>query len=307
LKEKNLPSGLVMVRIDGRLVRQLREEKGLTQLYLATAVGVTTDTVSRWENRHYQSVKLENAQRVAEALDVELAAILEVKERGEPSEKAEPGQPPPVRGNRKKFLALWPAFLALLFMIAALIVYSRFKEPVPEIILTATRKTPTHALPGSSFPVVITVETRSTPLSVVIRETLPPGVRVTSSFAPPQPSAKSELKWVIRHMSGQQHFGYMATAPGHEDIYFHGSVTTREGRQKEVVIGGSQSLTMAPFHWADSNRDGMISDEEILVVYDDFAEVPGLSVDVELVEEMWMGSGYRWLPEKGVFEIIPWE
>lgn len=297
-----------MVRIDGRLVRQLREEKGLTQLYLATAVGVTTDTVSRWENRHYQSVKMENAQKVAEALDVELAAILEVKEREGQSEKAEPGQPsPPLTGNRQKLLALWPAFLALLFMIAALIVYSRLQEPVPEIDLTATRKTPTHALPGNPFPVVITVETRSTPLSVVIREALPPGVRVTSAFAPPQPPAKSELKWVVRHMSGQRHFGYMATATGHDDLHFHGSVTTREGRQKEVVIGGSQSLTMAPFHWADSNRDGMISDEEILVVYDDFAEVPGLTVDVELVEEMWMGSGYRWHPEKGVFEVIPWE
>ncbi|MBW2329248.1 MAG: helix-turn-helix transcriptional regulator [Deltaproteobacteria bacterium] len=46
-----------MIRIDGAKVRQLREDRGLTQLYMATAVEVTTDTISRWENRRYPTIR----------------------------------------------------------------------------------------------------------------------------------------------------------------------------------------------------------------------------------------------------------
>ena len=66
------PGGPVMVKIDGSKVRQIREQKGLTQLYIATAVDVTTDTVSRWENKRYPSIKKENGLRLAEALEVPL-------------------------------------------------------------------------------------------------------------------------------------------------------------------------------------------------------------------------------------------
>ena len=52
-----LPGGIQMVKIDGARVRRLREQKGLTQLYVATAVQVTTDTISRWENKRYPSIK----------------------------------------------------------------------------------------------------------------------------------------------------------------------------------------------------------------------------------------------------------
>ena len=46
--------------------KEIREKKGLTQLYIATAVGVTTDTISRWENRRYPSIKTENGEKLAE-------------------------------------------------------------------------------------------------------------------------------------------------------------------------------------------------------------------------------------------------
>jgi transcriptional regulator with XRE-family HTH domain len=51
MTEELLPGGIMMVKIDGSKVRRLREQKGLTQLYVATAVQVTTDTISRWENK----------------------------------------------------------------------------------------------------------------------------------------------------------------------------------------------------------------------------------------------------------------
>ncbi len=83
------------VRIDGDRIRRLREEKELTQLYVATVVGVTTDTVSRWENRRYQTVKRQNALKLAQALEVDLNDILEKEEnRAAPAdEAATTGQP----------------------------------------------------------------------------------------------------------------------------------------------------------------------------------------------------------------------
>ena len=77
MSDEMYPGGPVMVKIDGSKVRQIREQKGLTQLYIATAVEVTTDTVSRWENKSYPSIKKENGLRLAEALEVPLEEILE--------------------------------------------------------------------------------------------------------------------------------------------------------------------------------------------------------------------------------------
>lgn len=37
-----------------RTIRQLREERGWTQLELATRLGVTTATVYNWERRHHE-------------------------------------------------------------------------------------------------------------------------------------------------------------------------------------------------------------------------------------------------------------
>lgn len=71
------PGGQVMIRIDGTKIRQIREQKGLTQLYIATAVEVTTDTVSRWENKRYPSIKKENALKLAQALEVDLSELME--------------------------------------------------------------------------------------------------------------------------------------------------------------------------------------------------------------------------------------
>ena len=64
------------VKLDGDTVRRIREEKSLTQLYVAEVAGVSVDTVSRWENNRTQAVRRENAQGLARALEVELEAIL---------------------------------------------------------------------------------------------------------------------------------------------------------------------------------------------------------------------------------------
>ena len=63
--EKVPPPG---VAVDGTKVRTIREGKKLTQLYVASVVGVTTDTISRWENNRYPTRKRDNAQKVAGAI-----------------------------------------------------------------------------------------------------------------------------------------------------------------------------------------------------------------------------------------------
>jgi transcriptional regulator with XRE-family HTH domain len=65
------------VCLDGSAVRRIREEKKLTQLYVAKVVGVTTDTISRWENNRYPSIKRENALRLAEALETPVEDVLQ--------------------------------------------------------------------------------------------------------------------------------------------------------------------------------------------------------------------------------------
>ncbi len=87
--------GMPMVKIDGAKVRRLREEQGLTQLFLATSVEVTTDTISRWENKRYPAIKKENGLKLAETLGVELNDILESDDKQEDVEQVVVPPPPP--------------------------------------------------------------------------------------------------------------------------------------------------------------------------------------------------------------------
>jgi len=77
------------LRIEGGRVKQLREEKGLTQLYVATAVGVTVDTISRWENKRYPTVRRENVLKLAEILEVDVSEIMESGEKQDSAKKPE--------------------------------------------------------------------------------------------------------------------------------------------------------------------------------------------------------------------------
>ena len=80
--EQKLDRGAIPnIAIDGLKIRQLRETKKLTQLYVANVVGVTTDTISRWENNRYPTIKRDNAEKLAAALEVGLAEIEKKEER----------------------------------------------------------------------------------------------------------------------------------------------------------------------------------------------------------------------------------
>jgi transcriptional regulator with XRE-family HTH domain len=64
-----------MVKL-GQRIRAVREERGLTQQAVARSAGIATDMVSRLENGHYTSPGLRTLLRIAEGMDVSLAALL---------------------------------------------------------------------------------------------------------------------------------------------------------------------------------------------------------------------------------------
>ena len=245
---KPLASGIPMVNIDGAKIRRIREEKGLTQLYVATVVGVTTDTISRWENRRYPNIKKENAVKLAEALEIQMADIIDHGQPTPPAEPppAEPSEPPsqeeptarpdettdsakpvasPVpestaapiiptpfsRITPRIKLVLFGAFLLLALAGLALIWWYSGNEGEGQV--TASRILPAHATPGIPFPVVIEVTTSAArPFSLILKETLPPDC-IPAQGKPQfvnQESDPPALKWIGKITGEHAVYSYLA-------------------------------------------------------------------------------------------------
>jgi len=296
-----------MVRIDGAKVRKIRESKGLTQLYLATAVDVTTDTISRWENRRYPTIKKENGIRLAEALEVELSEILETEERqdaaGDGTEETAGASAELWPGRRVTIFLL--IGITLIVLAAAFIGFRLFSHQAT-ITVTARRTLPVRAAEGQTFPVVIELSGLEEPgQSIILKESLPAGSVVLKTY--PQVAAINhsglELKW-LNKIDQKARFTYlMQLQVGAEErkiAEFSGTVAAANG---EIVnIEGDSRVVVDLCHWADRNGDGVISDSEILHVYDEFSGIEGF--DIEQVEQIWAGSGYRWDKKRKLFEII---
>lgn len=317
--------GVPMVKIDGHRIRALREEKGVTQLFLATAVGVTTDTISRWENKRYPTIKRENGLKLAEALEVELEEILESEDEasgdnetaagaddsvalprsqnGDAGERLHSGKQTPRRP-----IPLLPFAVAALLALMVLGVFLWRGQPVEQQALRAQRRIPPHVVAGLPFPAAIRVSSgANNPISVIVKEKLPPG-SVLLSTAPPasayEPQA-GEIKWLTR-IDGSAVFAYTATVPAAtNNLHFDGTVSVSRQTGSPVAIAGDSSIRVGVHHWADADGDGRISDEEILIVYDVFSAITGLDIDIDQVEEIWLGSGYEWDVELQKFTVLP--
>lgn len=308
-------SGVIpMVRIDGARVRRLRESKGLTQLYLSTVVGVTTDTISRWENRHYQSVKLDNAEKLAGALEVGLAEILEQPQAAPgpapPQEEAiapletiaqDEIPPEPERRNLKLLIA---AVTVVAITVAGLLFYALFPRQAPGV-LSAERILPPQAPPGQTFPVLIRVRSAGPgAMALILKETLPGGSKSPQSV--PEPTTvdprDNSLKWISRAEAGESVYAYLCQVPPGaaygEMLSFSGTVTRKQALGEQETVSGTATLTVAPFHWADSNRDQVIDDGEILAVYDLYSDMEGLDFDRDRIDSLWAAGGYRWDEKK---------
>ena len=297
--EKMSPPG---VAVDGMKVRTIREGKKLTQLYVASVVGVTTDTISRWENNRYPTIKRDNAEKLAGALEVELAEIVLSLESAAPVE--EPLAPVRKGGRRAVMLAL-PA-LVLAIALGAWFVW-QLANP-----LAADRKLPRFGAPGEIIPVQIKVSRAgSDKEGIIIKERLPSGWRLAASLPPAAAGrdAAGEVKWLIPGGSDQVTLSYTvqvgpAASPASEAA-FAGSVVVRAGglARTETIVG-DLAVKVAGMHWADTDGDGRIDDNEIMPAYYLTEELKGLGLDWKTIEAIWSGKGYEWDRQTGGFTVV---
>jgi len=294
------------VDVNGNAIRLIREQKGLTQLYLATVVGVTTDTISRWENRRYPTVKLENAKKLAEALEVSLEELLEVDAGANEAGGAvaaqvasEAGPAPGAVGWRQRLLlsrrGLWIGMSGGLLIAAAMaiLVFSRSG-------IRAVRILPDHTAPHLAFPVLIrvtgAVDAKNT---LLIREELLGDCEATggSDEGVAKQFGKNP-RWIGKLSNGKAVFLYLVE-PGKklrpdEEIGFSGDLISQEGQRAGDAVGGSTRIVIAPYHWVDSDKNYVISDSEILKAYETYA-VPGENlINFTAIEELWLAGKYAW-------------
>lgn len=305
---------MTMVKVDGAKIKYLREKQGLTQLYIATAVHVTTDTISRWENKRYPSIKKENGLKLAEALNVDLNELLEEDDLAEPAPP--PPNPPsgahgtPLDDKKTRLKKAWPILilaLTLLSVITAFLWLSLYSSP--ELIITAERIAPDHCIAGQSFPVLIKItgapEDKS--VAVIIRENLPANATVLR--VSPEISGggmkKDMLKW-LKKINEEATFAYVITVTGGKDdkVGYYGTAAISGDSGSPPPIEGSSTTQIDQYHWADVNKDNTISDSEILAVHDRYNEAEGIDVDIDTIEKIWLGAGYTWNGATGALEIL---
>lgn len=285
---ENLPP---KVCLDGTLVRRTREGKKLTQLYVAKVVGVTTDTISRWENNRYPSIKKENALLLAEALDVDLAGILKKPEPDPPLLPQAPG--------RAFHPGLLLSTIALLMVLTALYLYFRRDNPAPT--LAASRTLPVFAAPGSILPVRVRLAPGPETRGFILREHFPPGWKLLEASPPPSSLNNEEgtARWIIKPGEIRPLIAYLIrvtadAAPGQRGTFQGDVVANPDGRHAPTPVEGQRDIEISPFLWADLNGDQKIDDSEMLSASDTFDEMKGVHLDWSQLEDIWDAGAYRW-------------
>ena len=291
------------VAIDGARIKNVREAKRLTQLYVASVVGVTTDTISRWENNRYPSIKRDNAEKLASALEVEIGDILrQEEEMAAPNDAATMA---PSRRSTRGWLVAGLAAGALLLLAVFLLI--RNQVPAPR----AVRWAPRFAAPGEIIPVQIKITRQGGEnIAFILKEKLPEGWRLVSAL-PPSSSAGpsgSEVKWLIPGGNASVTVSYTVQIPENpvpgKEAKLQGEVVLHAaGINRTESVVGSDSVRVGAYHWADSNGDGRIDDDEIMPAYYISEEMKGLGLDWKTIEAIWSGKGYRWDPKNGFFVI----
>lgn len=288
------------VSLDGAVLKRIREEKRLTQLYVSKVVGVTTDTISRWENNRYPTIRRENALKLAEALEVGIDDLLRKPD-------FEPELAPPLPTN------WWPlivgASLAGVALIVLLLLFIRQadRSPAPATV-TAERVLPNYAAPGAAIPVQIRLTQRSDESGFILREYLPKGWKLLQS-SPPASSLDNDngmVRWIIKAGDTRESIAYLVQvdrlARKGSDGIFQGEVVAGSGDgQSAVPVQGEGRITVAPVLWADLSGDGRIDDGEMLQASYTVDEMAGVHIDWLELERLWNAGGYRWDERAGQF------
>ena len=287
------------VCIDATEVKRIREGAQLTQLYVSKVVGVTTDTISRWENNRYPTIRRENALKLAEALEVKLDDIL-LKPAAEELRAENLPQ--------KKSPFVWLSF-AVLLCIAIFVIGSLVSQPPPPpVAVTAERLLPVYAAPGSTIPVQIRLTHRTQSGGVILREYFPAGWKIIQANPPASSldNVHGVARWIIKAGEDRDRVVYLVQVDPQTKLEseqgFQGEVVaSREGSQSAIPVQGESSVRVAPVHWVDANGDGRIDDAEMLEGSFTIEDMSGVHIDFDDLENLWDAGSYRWDKVKGVF------
>lgn len=309
MTDNSFAGPMSMIRINGSKIKQLREQQGLTQLYLATAVEVTTDTISRWENRRYPSIKRDNGLKLAEALNVQLDDLLEETSENTaetPHSSIPPSVTPPKIIHSKftpkrLFLIVLGTILCIAMTFIWIFVHS--SQPLP---FSAKRILPAHCIDGQPFPVLIEVTgAPDVATAIIIKESLPMNgiIHTTSPKVTSGALRNNEIRW-LKKITSAGFFAYVVSVSGKDAVDFSFTGTAAISHDSESSIDGKNTIAVGQHHWADSNKDNIISDDEILAVYDLYSEITDIDLNIDFIEEIWLGSEYSWDSATATYKII---
>jgi transcriptional regulator with XRE-family HTH domain len=288
------------VCIDGNVIKRIREANKLTQLYVAKVVGVTTDTVSRWENNRYPSIRRENALLLAEALEVDLPDIL-LNGTGEPGEDEE------IQDKKSNFRILLPIGMVSIAVIITAFFYFGQQRPV-DYEITSVRVLPSFAVSDGTLPVRVRLQTSGEMKGVILREHFPQGWKLIQASPPPSSLDNVEgiVRWILKPDEKPMVISYLIQVPASlvpsQRFDFSGEliVNPRDGGVTHPVAGDDK-VHIGPFHWADDNGDLVIDDGETLAASESIDEMVNLHLSWETIEKIWDAGRYRWDAEARKF------
>ncbi|PLY00623.1 MAG: XRE family transcriptional regulator [Desulfuromonas sp.] len=285
--------------IDGSAIRRIREKNKLTQLYVAKVVGVTTDTVSRWENNRYPTIRRDNARLLAEALEVDLAEIL-LNGNGIP-DHADAST-----SRRPLFVKIILTIILLCLSVGAYY-YFMYESPA-DYAFSANRVLPSYAVPDGKFPVRVRLESTGDIKGMILREQFPEGWKLLQSSPPPSSldNVNGTVRWIIKPDSKPDTISYLLDVPAAVDdsrqYRFVGEVIVNP-RDSSIAyaVSGDQLTKAGPYHWADDNGDSVIDDSETLAASESVDEMAALHLSWETIEKIWDAGGYRWKAAERTF------
>ncbi len=292
MNQNNYDGKSSTVCLDATVVKRIREEQQLTQLYVSKVVGVTTDTISRWENNRYPTIRRENALKLAEALDVSLGELLLKPVEATSRSDLEP---------QKKLTAAWGAVL-LLIVVALIATFSSVGRtpPLPATV-TAERILPIFAGPGSVIPVQVSLTHRANNSGVILREYFPKGWKIVQANPPASSldNVNGVARWIIKAGDKRDRIVYLVQvdplAKLESESSFQGEiVASKQGNRSAVSVQGVSKIIVAPAHWADVDGDGHIDDGEMLEASFTIEDMAGVHIDWNDLEKLWDAGSYVW-------------
>jgi len=296
-----------MVELCGDSVRRIREERGLTQLYVANVVGVTTDTISRWENNRYPSIKRANALLLAEALDADLEQLVQPEEPIASDETIEEAAVENRASGNRTRVVIGVSILLVLIVILVVLLQPQ-AQPSPPMVV-AHRDLPHYAAPKAILPVILHLDEELVGKGFILREKFPVGWQLKEANPPPSSldNLQGMARWIIKPGETRKLIVYVlhVAAPQGPDsatVAFHGEIVLKgDSNNQPSVIAGVDTVQVAPYIWADQNGDNQVDDAEMLDASDVVDTMQGVHLNWNLLEKIWDAGGYLWDPEQKTF------